>query len=113
MKERSQDRAVHSINLLTEITRRILSISDPEKIILFGSYARGDVDPDSDIDLLVVVKKVSSLRAEGLRLRRSLRGLMVPVDIVVATTDQLESYGDTIGYIYKTALAEGKVLYER
>ena len=113
MEGRSQDSATYTIDLLPEITRRILSVSDPERIILFGSYARGDVDSDSDIDLLVVVDKAPSLRAEDLRLRRSLRGLMVPVDIIVTTTDLLERYGDTIGYIYKIALSEGKVLYER
>ncbi len=62
------------LGLLPEITRRILSVSDPEKIILFGSYARGDNDLDSDLDLLVIIKNVELPRAESNRLRRTLRG---------------------------------------
>ena len=101
------------LGLLPEITRRILSISDPEKIILFGSYARGENDPDSDIDLLVIIKNIETPRAESNRLRRSLRGMLVPVDLIVATPEQIERYGNVVGYIYHTAIAEGKIVYER
>ncbi len=98
---------------LPEITRRILEISDPEKIILFGSFARGDPDYDSDIDLLVIIKNVTSPREESNRLRRALRGLLVPVDLIVATPEQVNRHKDTIGLIYQPALKEGEVLYER
>ncbi len=101
------------LTFLPEITRRILSVSDPEKIILFGSYARGDNDPDSDLDLMVIIKNVATPRAESNRLRRSLRGMLVPVDLIVATPEQIDYYGDIVGYIYHTALAEGKIVYER
>jgi len=73
-----------AITRLPEITERIVNASQPEKIILFGSHARGDFGPDSDLDLLVVIRGVKHLRAEGTRLRGALRGLLVPVDIVVA-----------------------------
>ena len=98
---------------LPEITRRILSVSQPHKIILFGSYARGDFNPDSDLDLLVILENVDAPRAESNRLRRALRGLLVPVDIIVATPEQIERHADTIGLIYRSALIEGKVIYER
>lgn len=98
---------------LAEITRRIVQTSNPEKIILFGSYARGGFDDDSDLDLLVIVPGVKHLRQESLRMRRALRGLLTPVDIVVATPDQIERLGDTPGLIYRTALQEGQVVYER
>jgi predicted nucleotidyltransferase len=98
---------------LPEIIRRLLRVSAPEKIILFGSYARGDIQPDSDIDLLVVLRDVKSPRAEITRLRQALRGLLVPVDVVVATPQQIEQYGHVNGLIYQSALTEGKVLYER
>ncbi len=101
------------LQALPEITRRILAVSDPAKIILFGSYARGDYGPDSDLDLLVVMEGVNAPRSESIRLRRSLRGLLVPVDIVVSTPEQMERHKNTIGLIYRSALAEGKVLYER
>ena len=96
---------------LSEITRRIVQASRPEKIILFGSYARGDFGPDSDLDLLVVIPGVQNSRAESTRLRGVLRGLLVPVDIIVATPDQMERLGDVRGLVYHTALTEGKVLY--
>ena len=104
---------VNYLKFLPEITRRILSVSDPEKIILFGSYARGDNDPDSDLDILVVMKYVASTRSESIRLRRALRGMLVPVDVIVVTTEQMDRYHNAVGLIYQTALAEGKLVYER
>jgi len=98
---------------LPEITRRIVRTSNPEKIVLFGSHARGVFDADSDLDLLVIVPGVKHLRQESIRVRRALRGLLAPVDIVVATPEQIERLGDIPGLIYRTALREGKVLYER
>jgi predicted nucleotidyltransferase len=105
--------AVSYLNLVPEITRRILSVSKPQKIILFGSYARGDFGPDSDLDLLVVLDYIESPRAESNRLRRVLRGLLAPVDILVATSEQIERNRRTVGLIYRPALEEGKVIYER
>jgi len=98
---------------LPEITRRIVQASRPEKIIVFGSYARGDFGPDSDLDLLVVIRGIEGLRAESTRLRGILRGLLVPVDIFVTTPEQLARLGQTPGLIYRTALTEGKIVYER
>lgn len=101
------------LDQLPEITRRIVGISDPRRIILFGSYARGEQGPDSDLDLMVVLDHVDSPRAESIRLRRVLRGLLTPIDILVATPEQLERHRNTIGLIYQTVLTEGKVIYER
>ncbi len=98
---------------LPEITRRIVEHSQPEQIILFGSYARGDTDPDSDLDLLVVVSGVEHLRSESVRLRRILRGLLVPIDVVVATPEQMKRLRNVPGMIYHTAVREGKVIYAR
>jgi predicted nucleotidyltransferase len=98
--------------LLAEITRRILSVSDPEQIIMFGSYARGDFNVNSDLDLLVI-EDVEFLRQESVRLRQALRGLLFPIDVVVATPEQVERYRHSIGLIYRSALNEGKVLYDR
>ena len=98
---------------IPEITRRIVETSHPEKIILFGSYARGNFGADSDLDLLVIVSGISRLREESIRVRRALRGLLAPVDIVIATPEQINRLGNTHGLIYRSALSEGKVLYER
>ena len=97
---------------LPEITQRIVQTSHPEKIILFGSYARGNFGADSDLDLLIIVPNIQHLRQESLRVRRALRGLLVPVDIVMATPEQIRRLGHTPGLVYQAALSEGRVLYE-
>ena len=100
-------------DFLPEITQNILDVCDPERIILFGSYARGDISPDSDLDILVIIEDVESPRKESNRLRRNLRGLLIPIDILVVTPDHLECYRDAVGLIYRSILLEGKVIYER
>jgi predicted nucleotidyltransferase len=99
--------------LLTEITQRIVAVSDPQQIILFGSQARGDARPDSDLDLLVVKEEVESPRAEAARIYRALAGLRIPVDIVVARSDYVRRHRDVVGTIVRPALSEGRVLYAR
>ncbi len=98
---------------LPEIVQRIVQASDPDKIVLFGSYAQDTASPDSDLDLLVVLSHADRLRQDSWRIRRALRGLLIPVDIVVATSEQVKRLGQTPGLIYRTVLQEGKVLYER
>ena len=99
--------------LLDEITRRIREVSDPEQIILFGSRARGDFGPDSDLDLLVVKETAESTRAEAGRIYRALRNIPIPVDVVVVRPAYVAQYKDIIGTIVRPALREGKVLYAR
>ncbi|MBI3734881.1 MAG: nucleotidyltransferase domain-containing protein [Chloroflexi bacterium] len=101
------------VGLRVEITRRLLAVCAPQQIILFGSHARGEAGPDSDIDLLVIADEIESPRSESVRLRRALRGLGVPIDVIVATPQQIERYRDAIGLIYRSALREGEVIYER
>ena len=99
--------------LLAEITQRIVAISDPQQIILFGSQARGDARPDSDLDLLVVKEEMESPRAEAARIYRALAGLRIPVDIVVVRSDYVRRHRDVVGTIVRPALREGRVLYAR
>ncbi|HVS20849.1 MAG TPA: nucleotidyltransferase domain-containing protein [Pyrinomonadaceae bacterium] len=103
----------HTTDLLNEIKRRILAVSDPEQIILFGSHARGNAGLGSDVDLLVIEEGLEATRRESVRLRSALRGLLVPVDVMVATPQQVERYRNAIGLIYGSILREGKVIYER
>lgn len=97
---------------LDEVIRRIVEVADPEKIILFGSAARGERGPNSDVDLLVVKSDVHR-RHLARRIYRHLIGVGQAVDIVVATPEDLRRYGASIGLIYRSALREGEVVYER
>lgn len=95
-----------------EIVQRIVEAVAPEKIILFGSAARGEMGPDSDIDLLVV-KACDAPREIERRIYRSLIGIGIPKDVLVVTPGHLEKHKDTIGYIYRSALREGRIIYAR
>ncbi len=98
---------------LEELVRRIVDAVHPLKIILFGSAARGEMAPDSDVDLLVVMPEGTHRRhtAQDLRVLLYKTGPPVAVDVVVAVPEDIEEYGDDIGYIYHTVLREGKELY--
>jgi predicted nucleotidyltransferase len=98
--------------VLNEVLQRILSVVQPRRVILFGSAARGQVTPDSDLDLLVIVPGPVHRRRIEQQIYTNLRGILVPVDVVVATEEDIEKYGDQIGMIYRPALNEGKVIYE-
>jgi predicted nucleotidyltransferase len=103
-------RKILTAEILQEIVRRIVAAVQPEKIILFGSAARQEMGPDSDLDLLVI-KSCRNRRETARRIRRKLIGIGVPKDIIVATPEDIERYKDTIGLIYRPALRDGKVLY--
>jgi uncharacterized protein len=96
---------------LDEIVTRLVALASPVKIILFGSHARGEAKPDSDLDLLVVEKQVAEQYDEALRLDRALRSFRVPLDLVVVSEAQLNRYGRVPGTIYYRSLQEGRILY--
>ena len=100
-----------STRLYQEITRRIVTASNPVKVILFGSRARGAAHPGSDLDLLVIKRDPVSVRQETIRLRRLLRDLEIPVDIIVVGQSFAERYGDIPGSVLYPAFQEGMVLY--
>jgi predicted nucleotidyltransferase len=95
------------------MVRRIVRRFHPEKIILFGSYARGDAGPDSDVDLLVVMPVTGSKREKQLEIRLALRGIPIPKDIVVTTPEEFQWRQEVPGTIERPAAQEGKVLYAR
>ena len=99
--------------VLEEMVRRITQQFSPEKIILFGSRARGDAASDSDIDLMVLFSEVEDPRARAVELYQSLIGVPHPKDIIVSTTYRFERYRNVVNTIYWPVSREGKVVYER
>lgn len=95
------------------MVKRLVERFAPEQIILFGSYARGDTDPYSDVDLLVVMPVVGSKRAKQLEMRLALHDIPVPKDIILVTPEEIERRRHVVGTIIRPALREGKVLYVR
>ena len=94
------------------MAERIVQDFDPVKIILFGSHARGEAGPESDIGLLVVLPEVANKRQAAVAIRRALADLPVTKDIVVTTPEETARRGDLVGTVLRPALREGKVLYE-
>ena len=98
--------------LLDEVTRRIVASVKPQRVVLFGSAARGRMSKDSDFDVLVVMRDPAHRRQTAQKIYRNLHGTGIGVDIVVATEKDLKEYGGRAGTILKSALQEGRVLYE-
>jgi predicted nucleotidyltransferase len=95
------------------VADQVIARFHPLRLILFGSHARGDAGPESDIDLLVVLPQVNDKRQAALAIRRALAGVPVSKDIVVTTPEEIARRGDLIGTVLRSALREGKVLARR
>jgi predicted nucleotidyltransferase len=95
---------------LDQIIRRIVEVAQPEKIILFGSAARGEMGPHSDVDLLVIKSGANRLDLTG-QIYRNLHGVGEAVDIVVITPEDVERYHNSHALVIAPALKEGKVVY--
>jgi predicted nucleotidyltransferase len=99
-------------DLIKEVIDRIVSISSPEKVILFGSAATGNMTSDSDIDLLVIMKEPIDSRKQGNFLARNLWGLGYPFDVIVISHQWFEESKNVIGGIAYPAHKYGRVIYE-
>lgn len=103
-------------NLEMDIQRmvdRIVRRFHPERVILFGSHARGQGGPDSDVDLLVVMPVSGSKRQKAVEIGVALRDIRVPKDIIVTTPEEFEWRKEVVGTIERPAAREGRVLYAR
>ena len=98
--------------LLKEVTRRIVFLANPRRVILFGSAVRGQMKKDSDFDMLVVVGKSVHRRQMAQKIYRGLHGVGISVDVVVVTEADIKKYGSRTGTVLKPALKEGRVVYE-
>lgn len=98
---------------LEKIVERILEVIIPDKIILFGSRANGTAREDSDYDILVIKSGIENKREITKKLYRNMLGTNASVDIILEKPEVIEKYKDSVGFIYKFALKEGKVVYAR
>jgi uncharacterized protein len=96
--------------VIAEAGRRLLAAAPDARVILFGSAVRGDMNQDSDLDFVVVEREVDDRHAEQIRLRRELRPLGIPVDVLVYSEAQVQEWGQVYGTVLHTALTEGRVL---
>ena len=98
---------------IKDIVRKIVSRFDPERIILFGSCARGKPGPDSDVDLLVVMPVKKSKRRLAIEIGVALADIRLSKDIIVTTPEEFAWRKEIPGTIERPAYLEGKVLYAR
>jgi predicted nucleotidyltransferase len=98
---------------IDEMVRRIAQRFDPDQIILFGSHARGSADADSDVDLLVVMPVSESKREKQIEIGVALHDIRVPLDIIVATPDEVRRRRNIVGTIIRPAMRDGEVVYTR
>jgi uncharacterized protein len=96
-----------------EIVNRIVEKFDPDKIILFGSYATGNPNENSDIDLLIIKDSDLPRHKRGYEIRKSLIGSKIPMDLIVYTHKEFnDEIKDKFSFI-NSAIKNSKVLYER
>jgi predicted nucleotidyltransferase len=105
-----------SDELIDKMARQIVAEVDPERIVLFGSRARGEASEQSDVDFLVVEREPfgpsRSLRREAVRIWECLHEFRVPKDILVYSVSEIDRWKDSRYHVVGRALREGKVLYE-
>ena len=100
-------------DIILDMTQRIVRKFDPVAVILFGSRARGDNRPDSDVDLVVVLDHIDDVRSSRVAIGSELAHARLPKDIIVATPSEVAKADQTYGTALRAALREGRTLYRR
>jgi predicted nucleotidyltransferase len=98
--------------LLDEIVRRVLTVTRPDKIILFGSAATGEMTRDSDIDLLIVEPDPPNTHDHRVAIYSAVGDIGYPVDVIVIGTERFEATKRFVGGIAYPANKYGRVLYD-
>ena len=98
-------------DVLQEIVWWVVDVAAPDRIVLFGSAARGEMGPDSDVDILVIKSGVEHRRRLVEKIHMSLFGVGAAVDVFVATPDDIQRLGNKVGSILGPALREGTETY--
>ena len=113
MPERSDgNKKTVSVSGLDEVIRRIVDVADPDKVILFGSAARGEAGPDSDLDLLVVKSGEFHRGRLVESIYMNLIGVGQAVDVVIVTPEEVEQYRNSHALVIAPALKEGQIVYD-
>lgn len=105
--------AMTSEELIATMVDRIADQFDPDRIVLFGSWARGDAKASSDVDLLVVMPNGTDRRDAAIAMRGAVGDLPLAKDIVITTPDEITRRAHIVGTVLRVALREGKVVHER
>jgi predicted nucleotidyltransferase len=100
-------------NILDKVIHRIVHRFDPQRIILFGSYAIGEPNANSDLDLLIVMNVEGSTRQTAIEIDMLASDRRIPMDFLVLTPEQYERQKNIIGTVGRQAAREGKVVYEQ
>jgi predicted nucleotidyltransferase len=99
--------------IIGDIVRRIVDTAHPEKVILFGSQARGDARPDSDFDVLVIKPSDEPRYRRSIPLYVALADLPVEVEVMVYTPEEVDEWRQVPQAFVTTAMREGTTIYER
>ena len=97
---------------VSRLTQLLVDAANPARIILYGSYARGEASADSDIDIMVVETDVDDRIKEMVRLNRLVDSFGVSVDLLVVSKEKFDYWRNTPGNVYFEAATEGRTLYE-
>jgi uncharacterized protein len=103
---------MHTVSTIQKMVKRMVACCSPQRIILFGSYARGEAGEESDVDLLVLFPDLDDRRDVVTRLYDSVNRMDLPKDIVASTVAEYERYKDVANTIYNAAAEHGVVVYE-
>lgn len=99
--------------VLQEVIRRIVTAVNPERIILFGSYASGTPHRQSDLDILVVMESALPRYRRAVPIYQALAGLLIPKDVLVYTPAEIEAWSEVPRAFITSILAQGKIIYEK
>lgn len=101
------------IQIIQEMVNRLVAVYNPQAIYLFGSYAWGHPDEDSDLDFLIIVDKIED-RYQALRAgHRALINLAVPKDLIVVTNDEFATRSQNKSQFFYKIKNQGKQVYAR
>jgi len=94
-----------------QLTKKIGSVINPQRLIIFGSYANGTADEDSDLDILVVEKEIKSKMEEKRKIRKALKDINISKDIIVISEEEFDFYKNDFGSVIMDAYEKGIELW--